>query len=122
MARVATCTIWALFWFLRIWLIDANKICGPRSLVTELMGENAFDQGFSVCMLWLSVEVAVIVFGPLKGGISMLIAKAPKGFAQAVAERLSPERFRALASKRLTESELETMLKQKRGETGTAAE
>ena len=78
-ARIGACLVWAGFWCARILLTDALPYINGgqlRAALLELLGENAFDQGFSICMAWLTVEVAVIVWNFHQSwGRSMLIAK-----------------------------------------------
>ena len=91
-ARVAVCLIWTSFWCARIFLTDATLYITTgqlRPALLELLGETAFDQGFSICMAWLTVEVAIILWTLLKRGLFMLIAKRSKPFWVQVAERLS---------------------------------
>ena len=52
-ARIGACLVWAGFWCARVLLTDALPyISGGRlrAALPELLGENAFDQGFSICM------------------------------------------------------------------------
>ncbi len=119
MARIATCVIWAAFWLARVLLTDALAVgfSEARPLVIQLIGENPFDQGFSIVMAWLTVEVVPIVLGGMKGGIAMLIAKWPtKSLSQEVAERLRDDEFRNMAARRLTVEDLETLLAEKKAE------
>ena len=102
-ARVAVCLIWASFWCARIFLTDAPRYISAgqlRPALLELLGDNPFDQGFSICMAWLTVEVAVILWNLLKRGIFMLIAKRGKPFWVQVAERLSIEDLEAILEKK----------------------
>ena len=97
--RVAVCLIWASFWCARIFLTDAPFYISAgqlRPALLELLGENPFDQGFSICMVWLTVEVAVILGNLLLTGVTMLIAKKSKPFWVQVAERLSVEDLEAI--------------------------
>ena len=116
MARIAVCLIWLGFWCSRVLLTDALglRIDDTRLLAAELIGENPFDQGFSLCMIWLSVEVAAVTGSILKGGFGMLIAKTPKSLAEGVAEHLSLDRFRALVLRRLSSEDLEALAAEKR--------
>ena len=98
-ARAAVCLIWTSFWCARIFLTDAPLYIGAgqvRPALRELLGENPFDQGFSICMAWLTVEVAVILGNLLITGVTMLIAKKGKPFWVQVAERLSIEDLEAI--------------------------
>ena len=64
MARIGVCFVWAGFWAARVLLTDALTLLNAlqvKPALLELLGQNAFDQGFSICMAWLTVEVAVIV-------------------------------------------------------------
>ena len=65
MARVAVSLIWAGFWAARVLLTDAITHISPlnaKLLLSELLGLGPVDQAFSICMIWLRVEVAVIIF------------------------------------------------------------
>ena len=98
-ARAAVCLIWTTFWCARIFLTDAPLYITTgqlRPALLELLGENAFDQGFSICMAWLTVEVAIILANLLLTGVTMLIAKKAKPFWVQVAERLSVEDLEAI--------------------------
>ena len=116
MARIAACLIWLGFWCSRVLLTDALTLGfgDARLLAVGLLGENPFDQGFSLCMLWLSVEVAAIIGGALKGGFDMLIAKTPKGWAEGILDRMPLDRIRAVAARRLPTEELEAILAERR--------
>lgn len=66
----------------------------------ELLGENSFDQGFTICMAWLTIEVAAIVWDILKMGATMLIAKTSKPFLEQLAERVPLETLEAIVEKK----------------------
>lgn len=66
----------------------------------ELLGENSFDQGFTICMAWLTIEVATIVWDILKMGATMLIAKTSKPFLEQLAERVPLETLEAIVEKK----------------------
>lgn len=90
-ARIGACLVWGGFWCARILLTDALRYINQgdrKSALLELLGENPFDQGFSICMAWLTVEVAVIVWNFLRTGVFMLIAKTPKPFWEELARRM----------------------------------
>ena len=106
MARIAVCLVWAGFWAVRIALTDALyyfQRLSIKSALTELLGDQPVDQAFSICMVWLSVEVAVIGMAFLSGGIRMLIAKTPKGLKASIlaglTEGFTPEELEATAAK-----------------------
>lgn len=106
MARIAVCVIWAGFWAARILLTDAITHVSPldaKLLSSELLGPGPVDQAFSICMLWLTVEVVIITLDFVVGGIRMLIAKTPRGLKSAILEGLtdglSPEELEAIAAK-----------------------
>ena len=91
-ARIGACLVWAVFWCARVLLTDALPYFNQgnwKSALLELIGENPFDQGFSICMAWLTIEVAIIVWNSLKRSIFMLIAKtSKKSFRQELMETL----------------------------------
>lgn len=90
-ARIGACFVWAAFWAARTLLTDAPRHFGAaewQPALRELIGKNAFDQAFSICMIWLTVEVAVILWNYLKMGVSMLIAKTGKPFWVELARRM----------------------------------
>ena len=106
-ARIGACLVWAGFWCARILLTDALPyISGGqlRAALLELLGENAFDQGFSICMAWLTLEVAVIVWNFLKMGATMLIAKTTKPFLEQLAERVPLERLEEIVERKRQKS------------------
>jgi hypothetical protein len=92
------------------------------SLAIELLGKSPFDQGFSIGMALLVIQIWLILWPFLKGGIMGVISRTPKSWAEGVAERLSLERFRELAKKRLTEAQLQDMLKEKQQEASHIAD
>ena len=90
-ARIGAGLVWAAFWAARVLLTDALPYINQgdwKSALLELIGENPFDQGFSICMAWLSVEVAVILWDYLKTGVLMLIAKTGRPFWAELARRM----------------------------------
>ena len=103
MARIAVCLIWAGFWAARILLTDAllyvNQL-NPKLAFLELLGAGPVDQAFSVCMIWLSVEVAVSMWAALKSGGKMFFAKTTPSFRQQVAETLTIEQLEAVLEKK----------------------
>lgn len=102
-ARAAVCLIWTTFWCARIFLTDAPLYITTgqlRPALLELLGENAFDQGFSICMAWLTVEVAIILGNLLLTGGSVLIAKTAKPLRVQVAETLTTADLEAIMEKR----------------------
>ena len=102
-ARVAVCLIWTSFWCARIFLTDATLYITTGQLrlaLLELLGKNAFDQGFSICMAWLTVEVVVTLVNLLLTGVTMLIAKTSKPLRVQVAELLSIEDLEAILEKK----------------------
>ena len=102
-ARIGACLVWAGFWCARILLTDALPYINGgqlRAALLELLGENAFDQGFSICMAWLTLEVAVIVWNYIITGAIMLIAKSRKPTAEIMAESLSIEALEAIVEKK----------------------
>ena len=66
----------------------------------ELLGENSFDQGFTICMAWLTIEVAAIIWDILKMGATMLIAKSPRSLTQSILRGLPTEALKAEIEKR----------------------
>ena len=102
-ARIGAVLVWAAFWATRTLLTDAiphlNQGAWQPALL-ELLGENPFDQGFSICMAWLTIEVAIITGNAIKTGVFMLIAKSAKPAAEIVAENLSIERLEAILEKK----------------------
>ena len=89
-ARFGACLVWAGFWYARVLLTDALAHFNQgqwKTALLELLGENPFDQGFSICMAWLTVEVAVIAKNFLITGVLMLIAKTPRPFWEEVVRR-----------------------------------
>ena len=106
-ARIGACLVWAGFWCARILLTDALPYINGgqlRAALLELLGENAFDQGFSICMAWLTLEVAVIVWNFLKMGVTMLIAKTTKPFLEQLAERVPLERLEEIVERKRQKS------------------
>ena len=106
MARIAVCVIWAGFWAARILLTDAITYISPldaKLLLSELVGPGPVDQAFSICMIWLTVEVAIITKDTVEAGVQMLIAKTPIGLKRRIlrglTEGLSPEELEAIAAK-----------------------
>ena len=106
MARVALCVIWAGFWAARVLLTAATAHISPvhaKLLLSELLGSGPVDQAFSICMIWLTIEVAAIIFTMVSGGIKMLIAKTPKSLKSSVLEGLTegftPEELEAIAAR-----------------------
>ena len=95
-ARIGACLVWAAFWAARILLTDALPYFNQgdwKSALPELIGENPFDQGFSICMAWLTIEIAVILWNYLKTGVSMLIAKTGKPFIDILVEHLPADKL-----------------------------
>ena len=93
-ARIGACLIWAAFWCARFLLTDALLYIGAgqlRPALLQLLGENAFDQAFSIGMVWLTVEVAIIIWGTLKTVTIMLIAKKSKPLVHILVDNLSDE-------------------------------
>ena len=91
-ARIGACLVWAVFWAARFLLTDALPYFNQgdwKSALPELLGENPFDQGFSICMAWLTIEVAITALNYAITGMIMLIAKTrKKSFRQELAEAL----------------------------------
>ena len=110
MARIAVCVIWAGFWAARILLTDAITYISPldaKLLLSELVGPGPVDQAFSICMIWLTVEVAIIAADVVSGGTRMLFAKTPKSLKASILDGLT-EGF--------TVEELEALVEKKRKE------
>ena len=91
-ARAGLCVVWAAFWAARFLLTDALPhlyALRLKSLASELLGEGPFDQAFSICMMWLTIEVAIIALNYAITGVIMLIAKTrKKSFRQELVETL----------------------------------
>ena len=91
-ARAGLCVVWAAFWAARFLLTDALPhlyALQLKSLASELLGEGPFDQAFSICMMWLTIEVAIIALNYAITGVIMLIAKTRrKSFRQELVETL----------------------------------
>ena len=103
MARIGLCVVWAGFWAARVLLTDALALLNPlqvKPALLELLGQNAFDQGFSICMAWLTVEVAVIVRDAIGKGVQMLIAKTPISWTDRILRGLPLERLKAEVERR----------------------
>ena len=119
MARIGLCFVWAGFWAARVLLTDAVNYFQQlrvKLAVAELLGEDAVEQAFSICMVWLSVEVAAITWATLKRGGEMLIAKTTPGFRYQVAASLSLEELEAIVEKkRKAQQDKETKAKGKKG-------
>jgi len=105
-ARIAVCVVWAGFWAARVLLTDAPVHFNPlnlRAVFSKLLGSEPVDQAFSICMIWLSVEVAVIVWSALKAGGRMLIAKTTPSFKkqllEALTQDMTPEELEAIAAR-----------------------
>ena len=103
LARAAVSLIWAGFWAARVLLTDTLTHISPldaKLLSSELLGSGPVDQAFSICMIWLSVEVAVVIWGMLNTGVTMLIAKTPKPFWEELLRRLPLEVLKAEVERR----------------------
>ena len=103
MARIGLCFVWSGFWAARVLLTDALALLNPlqvKPALLELLGQNAFDQGFSICMVWLAVEVAVIVRDTIGRGIQMLIAKTPISWTDRILRGFPLERLKAEVERR----------------------
>ena len=103
MARAAVCLIWGGFWSARILLTDALphfQGLQLKSALSEMLGADAVDQAFSICMIWLSIEVAVVIWGTLRMGVTMLIAKTPRPFWDELLRRLPREALKAELERR----------------------
>ena len=122
-ARIGAGLVWAAFWAARALLTDALPHFNQgdwKSALLELIGENPFDQGFSICMAWLTIEVAIIALNYVITGVIMLIAKTRrKSFRQELAEamvaNIPPEEIAAFVEK-LPLEQLETILENKRNQ------
>ena len=106
MARIGACFIWAGFWAASVLLTDALFYIQQLRLklaISESLGDGSVDQAFSICMIWLSVEVAIITKDSVEAGVQMLIAKTPVGLKRRIlrglTEGLSPEELEAMAAK-----------------------
>ena len=103
MTRIAVCVIWAGFWAARVLLTDAMMHISPldaKLLLSELVGPGPVDQAFSICMVWLTVEVAVIARIIIGTGVEMLIAKTPKSWTEHILRGLPLERLKAEVERR----------------------
>lgn len=102
------CAIWAGFWAARVLLTDVLynfQQLRIKSAVVELLGDEPVDQAFSVCMIWLTVEVSIIGWTILKRGIRMLIAKTTPSLKQQIIEELIKD---------MSSEEIEAVLERKR--------
>ena len=68
--------------------------------VSALLGDDPVDQAFSICMVWLSVEVGIIIWDALTKGVMMLIARTPKSWTDLLLEHLPTERLRSELKRR----------------------
>ena len=103
MARIGLCFVWAGFWAARVLLTDAMAYFEQfrlKSGTIELLSDEPVDQAFSICMIWLTVEVVIIIADILKTGATMLIAKTPKSWTALLLERLPRERLEAELERR----------------------
>ena len=101
-ARIGAGLVWAAFWSARALLTDALPYLNQgdwKSALLELIGENPFDQGFSICMAWLTIEVAVILWDYLKTGVLMLIAKTGKPFIDILVDHLPSDKLDYVAER-----------------------
>ena len=99
----ALCFVWAGFWAARVLLTDALTLLNPLQVklaLLELLGQNAFDQGFSICMVWLTAEVAVIARSIIGTVVEMLIAKTPISWTDRILRDLPLERLKAEVDRR----------------------
>ena len=91
------------FWAARVLLTDALALLNAlqvKPALLELLGQNAFDQGFSICMVWLTAEVAVIARSIIGTVVEMLIAKTPKSWTEHILRGLPLERLKAEVKRR----------------------
>lgn len=103
MARMGLCFVWGGFWATRVLLTDALVLLNAlqvKPALLELLGQNAFDQGFSICMVWLTAEVAVIARSIIGTGVEMLIAKTPRSWTEHILRGLPLERLKAEVERR----------------------
>lgn len=103
MARIGVCFVWAGFWATRMLLTNVLALLNPpqvKPALLELIGQNAFDQGFSICMAWLTVEVVVILRDMFGKGVQMLIAKTPISWTERILRGLPLERLKAEVERR----------------------
>ncbi len=82
MARIGACFIWAAFWAARILLTDAPSHFQDIRLklaISESLGDSPVDQAFSICMIWLTVEIVATVWTALKKqeGKCLLLKQPP---------------------------------------------
>ena len=111
-ARIGAGLVWAAFWSARILLTDALPHLNQgdwKSALLELIGENPFDQGFSICMAWLTIEVAVITWNGIKGAIMLIAKTSKKSFRHELMETLADS---------LPIETLEAILEKKRNQAG----
>ena len=123
-ARIGACLVWGTFWCARALLTDAAQYFNQgdwKSALLELIGENPFDQGFSICMAWLTVEVAVILWNYLKAGVLMLIAKTGKPFIDILVEHLPADKLDYVAElvEKRRQSRKQADARKKQGDDGT---
>lgn len=103
LTRIGLCLVWSGF---LVCLFSIER-CVPvfRSVAAKIgaigsAGRNPFDQGFSICMVWLTVEVAVIIWTALKAGGIMLFAKTTPSFRKQIAESLPLEELEVIVEKK----------------------
>ncbi len=123
LTRVSICFTWSGFWFCRVVLTDSldHRFTEPKLIAIELLGKNPFDQGFSIGMAILTVQVCLIAWPHVKGGVMGLIAKSAEVWSEGVARRLSPKTVKIVAQRLPTDDLREILEKRDRDEkAGTA--
>ncbi len=123
LTRVSICFTWLGFWLCRVMLTDSldYRFTEPRSIAIELLGKNPFDQGFSIGMAMLTVQVWLITWPHIKGGTMGLIARSAEAWSEGVARRLSPKAVKIIAQRLSTDDLREILEKRERDEKAETA-
>ena len=115
--------MWAGYWACRVVLTDVlhHRFSELKLIAKALLGEDPFDQVFSIAMAILTAQVWLIAWPYLKGALMGLIAKSAESWSEGIARRLSPKTAKIFAQ-RLPTAELREILKQReQAETEEAA-
>ncbi len=124
LTRISICFTWAIFWLCRVTLTDAldHQLAEPKLIAVELLGENPFDQGFSIGMAMLTAQVCLIAWPHIKGGAMGLIARSAETWSEGIARRLSPKAAKIFAQRLPTADLREILEKREQSEKAEAAE